>query len=46
LATLVPDAPQTTAAWTRYAVEWTTANHLRAAAGLLATAALGIALHV
>jgi uncharacterized membrane protein len=46
LAALVPDAPETTAAWTRYAAEWTTANHVRAAAGLLATAALGIALRV
>jgi uncharacterized membrane protein len=46
LATLVPDAPETTATWTRYAAEWTAANHVRAAAGLLATAALGIALHV
>jgi uncharacterized membrane protein len=46
LAALVPDAPETTAAWARYAAEWTTANHVRAAAGLLATAALGIALRV
>ncbi len=46
LATLHPGAPEITAAWTRYAAGWTTANHLRAAAGLLATAALGIALHV
>jgi len=46
LATLVADAPETTVAWERYAATWTTANHVRAAAGLLATAALGIALHV
>jgi uncharacterized membrane protein len=46
LAGLAPDAPETTAAWARYAAEWTTANHVRAAAGLLATAALGIALRV
>jgi uncharacterized membrane protein len=46
LAALVPDAPETTAAWARYAAEWTTANHVRAAAGLLATAALGIALRL
>jgi uncharacterized membrane protein len=46
LAAFVPDAPETTAAWARYAAEWTTANHVRAAAGLLATAALGIALRV
>jgi uncharacterized membrane protein len=46
LAALVPDAPETTAAWARYAAEWTTANHVRAAADLLATAALGIALRV
>jgi uncharacterized membrane protein len=43
LAALAPDAPGTAQAWTTYLVEWTTANHVRAAAGLLAAAALGIA---
>ena len=46
LATLVPDAPETAAAWARYAAEWTSANHVRAAAGLLAAAALGIAVRI
>jgi uncharacterized membrane protein len=46
LDTLVPDAPETAAAWGRYLAEWTTANHVRSAAGLLAAAALGIALTV
>ena len=43
---LVPDAPDTATAWGRYLAEWTTANHVRSAAGLLAAAALGIALSV
>lgn len=46
LATLVPDAPETAAAWARYAAEWTSANHVRAAAGLLSAAALAIAVGV
>ena len=46
LAALAPDAPGTTQAWKTYLVEWTTANHARAAAGLLAAAALGIAVRV
>jgi uncharacterized membrane protein len=46
LATLAPDAPGTAAAWAAYLSEWTGANHVRAAAGLLAGAALGIAVRV
>ena len=43
---LVADAPGTAEAWKTYLSEWTTANHVRAAAGLLAAAALGIAVRV
>ena len=46
LAALAPDAPETAVAWGRYVAEWTTANHVRSAAGLLAAAALAIALRV
>ena len=43
---LDPEAPGTEAAWRTYYAEWTAANHVRAAAGLLAAAALMIALRV
>ena len=46
LATLVPDAPGTAEAWRTYVREWTTANHVRAAAGLLSAAALVNAVRV
>ena len=46
LAGLAPDAPETAVAWGRYVSEWTTANHVRSAAGLLAAAALALALRV
>jgi uncharacterized membrane protein len=46
LDALVADAPGTVEAWRTYLLEWTTANHVRAAAGLLAAAALGIAVRV
>jgi uncharacterized membrane protein len=46
VATLAPDAAGTAGAWRTYVSEWTTANHVRAGAGLLAAAALGIALRV
>ena len=46
LAALAPDAAGTAGAWRTYVSEWTTANHIRAGAGLLAAAALGIALRV
>jgi uncharacterized membrane protein len=46
LAALGPDAPRTAAAWATYLSEWTGANHVRAAAGLLSAGALGIALRV
>jgi uncharacterized membrane protein len=40
LATLAADAPGTPAAWATYVSQWTAANHVRSAAGLLAAAAL------
>ena len=43
LAALDPDAPATAEAWSRYLSEWTAGNHVRAAAGMLAAAALAIA---
>jgi uncharacterized membrane protein len=46
LGALAPDAPGTAAAWATYLSEWTGANHVRAAAGLLSAAALGIAVTV
>jgi len=42
LARLSPDAPETAEAWRTYVREWTAANHVRSAAGLLAAAAMGI----
>jgi uncharacterized membrane protein len=42
LARLSPDAPETPEAWRTYVREWTAANHVRAAAGLLAAAAMGV----
>jgi len=46
LAALVPDAPGTTDAWRTYLREWTAANHVRAAAALLAAAAFVNAVRV
>jgi uncharacterized membrane protein len=46
LAALVPNAPETAQAWKTYLAEWTTANHVRAAAGLASAAALVIAMRV
>jgi len=46
LAALAPDAPGTAQAWATYLSEWTAANHVRAAAGLLAAGALAIAVKV
>jgi uncharacterized membrane protein len=46
LAALAPDAAGTGDAWRTYVSEWTAANHVRAASGLLAAAALGIALRM
>jgi uncharacterized membrane protein len=46
LARLDPDAPAAQPAWRTYVSEWTAANHLRAAASLLAAAALAIATQV
>lgn len=46
LATLAPDAPGAAAARAAYLSEWAGANHVRAAAGLLSAAALGIAVRV
>jgi uncharacterized membrane protein len=43
LARLDPGAPATEATWRTYLREWTAANHVRAAASLLAAAALAIA---
>jgi uncharacterized membrane protein len=40
LAALVPDSAEALAMWPRYLAEWTAYNHLRAVAGLLATALL------
>jgi len=44
LAALDPDAPGSAEAWRRYAVEWTAGNHVRSVAGLLAAAAVMVAL--
>jgi uncharacterized membrane protein len=46
LAGLDADAPGTAGAWWTYAREWTVANHVRAAAGLLAAAAFAVAIAV
>jgi uncharacterized membrane protein len=46
LATLDAGAPATADAWRTYARGWTTANHVRAAAGLLAAAAFTVAASV
>ena len=46
LAALEPTAPEAASQWARYLAEWTRWNHVRAAAGLGAAAALMIAVHV
>lgn len=46
LAAVEPSSAGAAEQWTRYVAEWTAANHLRAAAGLAAAAALTGALHV
>lgn len=44
LAAVSREAPEATDVWRRYLVEWTTWNHVRTAAGLLACALFGVAL--
>jgi uncharacterized membrane protein len=46
LAALVPGAPGSAEAWRTYLREWTAANHVRVAAGLLSAAALVNAVRV
>jgi uncharacterized membrane protein len=46
LAKVAPDAADAAARWGRYLSEWTAGNHVRTVAGLLAAAALTVALQV
>ncbi len=44
LAAADPDSPDGAELWARYLIEWTRGNHVRAAAGIAASAAFAIAL--
>jgi uncharacterized membrane protein len=46
LAEVEPSSADAPGQWTRYVAEWTTGNHVRAAAALGAAALLTVALHV
>jgi uncharacterized membrane protein len=46
LAAVEPTNDDAEAHWSRYVAEWTRWNHVRVAAGILAAAALTVALHV
>ena len=46
LARLDPDSADAAARWPGWAAEWTAGNHVRSAAGVAATGALSIALHL
>ena len=46
LDALVPETPETPGAWRTYLSEWTTGNHVRAAAAMASAAALAIGVQV